>query len=167
MRLGALVKTPGRVRRLTQIMSVLAKHGFGHLVHRMRLQHFLLPAQRLRRHPLVTGKPRPETMARRIAVALEELGPTFVKLGQILSTRPDLIPEEYIAEFKKLQDRVRPFDSNLARETVQKELGRPIAEVFSYFSPEPFASVVTSPLDEMNPSRRRSRFVMAPNVPTP
>ncbi|MDD3927687.1 MAG: hypothetical protein PHT33_13610, partial [bacterium] len=63
--------------------------------------------------------------ALRLRLALEELGPTFVKLGQILSTRPDLLPQEYIREFDKLQDSVHPFDPDLVKGIVEQELGRP------------------------------------------
>ena len=69
-----------------------------------------------------------------------ELGPTFIKIGQALSTRADLIPIEYIEEFSQLQDRVPPFDSNLAIAVIEQELGKPISVLFAEFNPTPIAA---------------------------
>ncbi|MBI2712258.1 MAG: AarF/ABC1/UbiB kinase family protein [Bdellovibrio sp.] len=73
-------------------------------------------------------------------MAFEELGPTFVKLGQLLSTRSDLLPEEYIEEFIKLQDNVLPLPFEVVKATVEKELGRKLESSYSYFDPTPLAS---------------------------
>ena len=73
----------------------------------------------------------------RVRLALEELGPTFVKLGQLLSTRPDLIPHDLILELEKLQSQVAPFPSHVARDIVQSELGRPLDEIFASFEKQP------------------------------
>ena len=73
-------------------------------------------------------------------MALEDLGATFIKLGQILSTRPDLVPPEYIAEFSKLQDSAPPFSYDQAAEVVQRELGRPPEKIFKTFNTQPLAS---------------------------
>ncbi|WP_129600570.1 ABC1 kinase family protein [Anaerophilus nitritogenes] len=72
--------------------------------------------------------------------ALEELGPTFVKIGQILSTRPDILPQEYILEFEKLQDQVKAEKFEDIQNLIEKELKRPIKEVFPYLEQEPIAS---------------------------
>jgi ubiquinone biosynthesis protein len=82
------------------------------------------------------GTTRPE----RARMALEELGPTFVKLGQILSTRPDLIPAEYCAEFERLQDRVAPVRLELIRAEIERELGAPLDQRFREFDPKAFAA---------------------------
>ena len=85
--------------------------------------------------------PRPRTAdAVRFRRALEDLGPVFVKLGQILSTRRDLLPTDYADELAKLQDRVPPFDGAVAVDTVERALGAPIDELFAHFDPEPLAS---------------------------
>ncbi|MDE0694120.1 MAG: ubiquinone biosynthesis regulatory protein kinase UbiB [Gammaproteobacteria bacterium] len=85
--------------------------------------------------------PRPRTAdAVRFRRALEDLGPVFVKLGQILSTRRDLLPTDYADELAKLQDRVPPFDGAIAVDTVERALGAPIDELFAHFDPEPLAS---------------------------
>lgn len=75
-----------------------------------------------------------------IRKAMEELGPTFIKIGQILSTRPDIIPESFVQEFQKLQDEVKPESFDVVREIVEKELGGPISDIFLSFDTEPIAS---------------------------
>jgi ubiquinone biosynthesis protein len=76
----------------------------------------------------------------RIRLALEELGPVFVKFGQILSTRPDIVPNSVIQELCYLKESVKPFDSMIARQIVERELGKPIHEVFAEFDFDPVAS---------------------------
>jgi ubiquinone biosynthesis protein len=75
---------------------------------------------------------KPENMR----MALEELGTTFVKVGQILSTRPDLIPQDYVTELIKLQDSLKQLPVEIAKEVVKKELGRPVEELFATFDPQ-------------------------------
>ena len=79
----------------------------------------------------------PELRARRLREALEELGPTFAKLGQILSTRPDLIPPEAVAELAALQDRVTPLDEHEVVRVMEQEHGVPWEDVFASIEPEP------------------------------
>ncbi|MEQ9545268.1 MAG: ubiquinone biosynthesis regulatory protein kinase UbiB [Marinobacter sp.] len=76
----------------------------------------------------------------RLRLAMEELGPVFVKFGQILSTRRDLLPDDMAESLKHLQDRVPPFPSTAAREIIETSLGAPVAELFSEFSADPMAS---------------------------
>ena len=73
----------------------------------------------------------------RIRQALEDLGPSFIKLGQLMSTRADVFPPAYIDEFRKLQDSVAPFPFRQARRVVEAELKRPLQEVFADFEPDP------------------------------
>ena len=88
------------------------------------------------------GKPRPHKLPRgeRLRLALEELGPVFVKFGQALSTRPDILPPEVAAELAKLQDRVPPFPGAEARAIVEKALGKPVTEIFAEFDEVPLAA---------------------------
>ena len=76
----------------------------------------------------------------RLRLALESLGPVFVKFGQVLSTRPDLIPHDYAVELAKLQDKVPPFDADLSRRQIEKAFGKPIAELYAEFEAQPVAS---------------------------
>ena len=128
-------------QRLRQILNVLVKHGFGYLVERVNLQHYLSLGRRI-----VTFKKRQEpsrerqTIAERARLALEDLGPTFIKLGQILSARSDLIAPEFLREFKKLQDEVPDFSFSEVKQIVEGEFGFPPKELFSNFEEVPMAA---------------------------
>lgn len=128
----------GRIplRRAAVISLLLAKHGFGDVAE--RLVGRKKKEKEAAGHGLWTksGFPAPK----RFRMALEDLGPTFIKLGQLMSTRADIFPPEYIAEFKKLQDRVPPAPFPDIKNLVEGELRRPLPEIFEEFSPEPFAA---------------------------
>ncbi len=134
LRLAQNVRSLTRLRR---IVAVLSQHGFGHVVDRMHLRRFS-PLRRWR--PSLEEQLEPMSVGRRLAAACNELGPTFIKLGQLATTRPDLIPAEVLAELCTLQDHVAPFDNSVARATIEDELGAPVAELFSSFGPDPMAS---------------------------
>lgn len=128
-----------RLRRYRHIVAVLIKYGFEEvadaLQSRIRLQfHEWVAPQRVPR--VVEGPTRPE----RLRLALEELGPTFIKLGQLLSTRPDLIPPEYAHELEHLQDQVKPEAPELIQTDVERELHGPLEEIFARFDPAPLAA---------------------------
>ncbi|MAS24055.1 MAG: ubiquinone biosynthesis regulatory protein kinase UbiB, partial [Oceanospirillaceae bacterium] len=80
------------------------------------------------------------TRGERLRLALEALGPIFIKFGQILSTRPDLVPEDIVKELKRLQDDVPPFPNDKARALIEEQLGKTVGELFAEFSTEPMAS---------------------------
>ena len=92
-------KTLKNAARLRTIVAVFAKHGFHQVAEKVKLGKFII--ERLNTAPDIEGL----SMAERTRISFEELGPTFVKLGQLLATRPDLVPEEYVQEFEKLHDR--------------------------------------------------------------
>lgn len=126
------------VRRLGQILDVLAKYGFGTFVDRTGLDRSRL-GSRLFRTP--DGKELHDVPAAvRFRKVLEELGPTFVKFGQILSTRPDLLPPRYCNELRKLQDHVPPFPFEEVKAAVEGDLKKPLEEIFRHFSPKPAAA---------------------------
>jgi len=140
MQLG-LRKRYKHFQRYREIAQVLLRHGFGYLLHELELTQFL--SRRKKRE--LAARPATETLprakkARRLRTVLEELGPTFVKLGQLLSARADLLAPEYIRELEKLQDDVPPFPFEKAAETVQMELGHRLEEIFASFEPEPLAA---------------------------
>ncbi len=127
------------LNRLRQIAQVLTHHGFGHIVERLNLGR-LLPLRKRVTGEATAPPVEPTSMGRRLAAVCVDLGPTFVKLGQMISTRPDLVSREIMKELRKLQDRVPPFDSEEAMRIVAEEIGAPIAEKFKRFEPTPFAS---------------------------
>jgi ubiquinone biosynthesis protein len=143
VQLGTLVRLPQTVKnlqRLREILAVVAKWGFNDLVVRLELENVVERTRNLvlwRRNREAAVRYTPEE---RIRHAFEELGPTFVKLGQILATRPDLIPMSLVLELRKLQDDVPPFDGALARRQVEASLGRPIEAVFARFDEQPLAA---------------------------
>ena len=126
--------------RLGHVGSVLTKHGFGWLVLRLHLTRLVPFRKRLLRGREAGEEEADPSMAARVARVLEELGPTYVKLGQVLGSRTDLLPPAFIAEFRKLQDRVAPFPTVAARAEIERELGGPVEDFFDDFGPEPFAA---------------------------
>jgi ubiquinone biosynthesis protein len=130
--IGQAVKNVGRLR---QILGVMAKYGFVDIVERMNLSKFLPGGLR------TFAREQSEfSAAERLRKSFEELGPTFVKLGQLLSTRSDLLPEDFIQEFTKLQDNVLPLPFDRVKAAVERELKRPLNELYAEFSPEPLAA---------------------------
>ena len=134
--------TPGvafkHLRRYRHIVGVLVKYGFGEFFGQIRLWEYVTIERRLfRRRAAEFAR---LTQAQRLRLAMEELGPTFVKLGQMLSTRPDLVPSEFIAEFEKLQDRVAPIPASAARAVIESELGHPVDKIFTSFEDRPLAA---------------------------
>lgn len=130
--MAGILDTVKDLGRLRQIVQVLIAHGFGEIVQRTGLGG------------LVPGKTKHSThkddTAKRIRLAITDLGPSFVKLGQILSTRPDLIPANIITELKTLQDQVPPVPFAQIEHQIQAELGAPIGAIYVSFDPEPLAS---------------------------
>ncbi|MEX0600150.1 MAG: AarF/ABC1/UbiB kinase family protein [Rhodothermales bacterium] len=120
-------------QRLRQILTTLARHGLGWLVLELGLGR-PLPFRRLK------GKGRPASGPEHFRAALEDLGATFIKMGQVLSTRPDILPPDYIAEFAKLQDAAPPVDYDAIASVLEDDLGAPPDELFGTFSREPVAS---------------------------
>jgi len=135
-------RTVRHIERYRQIAQVLLRHGLGELVELLELLPYLSFPRRVLgrgRQPLqVIGVPQ------RLRLAMEQLGPTFVKLGQMLSARPDLLPPEYIAELAKLQDRVPPASWEQVQEQLEAELGSSILDVFASFEIDPIAAASLS-----------------------
>lgn len=131
-----LVRQARYLGRYREIATIFASHGFGLLVQQLGLGGMLsLPARVLRRRAAPHLTP-----AQRLRLALIALGPTAVKLGQILSTRPDLLPAEYLEELNGLQDTVPPFPYEQAVAIIEAELGRPVGELFRSFDPDSLAA---------------------------
>ncbi|HLE08098.1 MAG TPA: AarF/UbiB family protein, partial [Thermodesulfobacteriota bacterium] len=125
------------ILRLNKIVTTLVRYGFGGLVSELRI----FPVFSFFRRIFTSGAGKKElSVAVRIRLVLEELGPTFIKLGQVASTRGDLLPPEWLEELKKLQDAVPPFSFKEVKEVVENSLRAPIPSKFSTFSPAPVAS---------------------------
>jgi ubiquinone biosynthesis protein len=124
--------------RLLTIHRVLVRYGLDdfvratHLYRPLRFVFWLSPWTWFRR--------RQGTRGERLRRALEDLGPIFVKFGQVVSTRRDLLPADIADELAKLQDRVPPFDGALAKARIESSLGRPVAELFANFDATPLAA---------------------------
>ena len=130
-------RTYQNIRRFHKIVAILIKYGFGGLVKELKLFPFLASLERVlffRRTKKALSIPE------RIRMVLEELGPTFIKLGQVASTRADLLPPEWIEELKKLQDAVPPFPFEKVKEVVEHGLKAPLSEKFKTFEETPCAS---------------------------
>ena len=129
---------PRHLRRYRKIAEVLARHGFGAVVAELGLESTLRFPARLFGRDQIPDTPR--SAATHLREALEELGPTFIKLGQIASTRPEILPPAFIEELSKLQDDVpaSPWDDVLR--VLVDELGAPVEDVFLAFDPTPIAS---------------------------
>jgi ubiquinone biosynthesis protein len=128
------------IRRYRTILGVLIKYGFGHFVEQLNIDYYLELGKRI-----VTFNKMPKELERlsqpqRLRLVMEELGPTFIKLGQLLSTRPDVLGKEYIQEFSKLQDEVPAVSLDEIKAQIQRELGRPAEELFAEFSDQPIAA---------------------------
>jgi ubiquinone biosynthesis protein len=121
------------LQRLKEIITILVRYGFDEVVDRLRLPGGMI----LKR---IVKVEKQLTTAERIRHVLEGLGPTFVKFGQIASTRPDLIPKPLLLELRELQDHVPPVDFSEIKAAVERSLEKSIDEVFSTFDPNPVGS---------------------------
>jgi ubiquinone biosynthesis protein len=118
--------------RLRQITGVLIKHGFGEIVSRAGLGS-IMPGKDKQ------DDPKNVTFAERMRLAIQDLGPSFIKLGQIISTRPDLIPPDVISELKKLQDDVPAIPLEDVRAQIEETLGAPVEQIYAHFEEKPLA----------------------------
>ncbi|HET92357.1 MAG TPA: hypothetical protein ENN99_16705 [Chloroflexi bacterium] len=136
------IRSVRHLQRYREIAGVFIHHGFGELVDTLGLLPYLSLPQKILRGS--TPSPSPLGMPHRLRLVMEELGPTFIKLGQVLSTRPDLLPIDYIAELSKLQDTVPPVDWGTIRAQIDAELHAPLENVFADFAPVPIAAASLS-----------------------
>ena len=137
--IGAVGRTYRHAKRYSAILNLLIKYGFGDLVDALDIrEHIEIVKKKISRQ-----QPEPiEKLSRpeRVRMVLEELGPTFVKLGQILSTRADLIPLEYVEELSKLQDAVPAFPYDSVKEIILSETGKTPGALFQSFHKKPIAA---------------------------
>lgn len=138
-KIGVLGRTYRNFSRYRQILTILFRYGFDDLVERLKIDQYIeIGLQMISRHKRENVEKL--TRAERLRLLFEELGTTFIKFAQILSTRPDIIPADVIRELEKLQDEVPPFPYAEAKEIIEAELGDGIENVFSSFDETPLAS---------------------------
>jgi len=138
-KIGVIGRTYRNLNRYRQILGVLIKYGFGDLVETLHIDQYIeiglqMISKKRREHEEKSSR------AERVRMAFEELGPTYIKLGQILSTRPDLVPVDFVNELAKLQDEVPPFPFKDAKRIVESDLRQPIETIFEIFEETPLAS---------------------------
>lgn len=138
--IGKVSKRYRHLRRYQQIIGIILKYGFENIIDAMNIDHYIESGLQL--IPFVKTHEKVEKFSRnqRIRMALEELGPTFIKMGQILSSRPDLIPVDLLNELTKLQNHVPAFDFALVKSIIESEFGIPHDQVFESMEISPFAS---------------------------
>jgi ubiquinone biosynthesis protein len=138
-KIGVVGRTYRNLNRYRQILAILFKYGFGDLIELLKIEQYIEVGLQL-----ISRKRRDVferlSRAERVRMAIEELGPTYIKLGQILSTRPDLIPDDFRRELSKLQDRVPAFAFSEVTNIVETEIGCSLQERFGFFDEQPFAS---------------------------
>ena len=142
-KLPVIRETVGHLRdlpRYRQILSSLVRYGYQDVVAALHLEGIVRPIERV---ALGSDVP-PQDRARRLRLVCEDLGPTFVKLGQLLSTRPDLLPESYTNELAALRDDVRPFSFAQVETILREEYKQPLTEVFASIDEVPVASASIS-----------------------
>ncbi|MGE8206501.1 ABC1 kinase family protein [Heyndrickxia sp. NPDC080065] len=131
------MKRMQHINRYREIVTVLVKHGFGYIVKEVGLLHLLSLPKRMAAD-LQSEEPKP--LGSRLRLVMEELGPTFIKLGQLLSIRRDLLPEQLILELEKLQDNVTPYDTSIIKQTIYEELGASCEDIFQHFDDDSLAT---------------------------
>jgi len=120
------------LQRYKEIARLLWKYGRSDLVKQMDIEQEVGDAE----HAVASGHVKPDELA----ADLEAMGPTFVKLGQVLSSRPDLLPEVYLQSLARLQDDVKPFAFEEVQKIVEDDLGVRLSKAFSRFDPQPIAA---------------------------
>ncbi|MCP4116764.1 MAG: AarF/ABC1/UbiB kinase family protein [Desulfobacteraceae bacterium] len=138
-KIGGLGRRYRHFQRYRQILGIIFKYGFGNVIDALNIDQYieiglkLISRNKTERFEKLSG-------AMRIRMIFEELGPTFIKFGQILSSRPDLIPVNLLTELARLQDRVPPFPFDEVAGIISSEFGRPHEEIFEYMDRTPIAS---------------------------
>jgi ubiquinone biosynthesis protein len=122
------------LKRASKVINVLAKQGLGYFIQEFGLKWHLPFHKRIKPYK------KAESIPLRLRKSMEELGGAYVKLGQLLSLRPDLVPQEYCDEFSKLLDKMPAFSYAKAKEIIEKETGKPLNTLFKQFDKKPLGS---------------------------
>ena len=149
-----LRSTYKNVNRAKEIINVFLKYGFGRIIDQIHFQRFIPLRTRIKtfgQWPALKGPAVPQ----RLRTAFSELGPTFIKLGQLLSARPDLITKPFADEFKRLQDEVPPFPAEDAKKIIEEETGRSLDKIFLAFDDTPLAAASIAQVHSCHPAGRK------------
>jgi len=151
------------IGRLRQLVDILFKHELGYIIEKLDLKHHLTFSKRTR---LRKQERKEELFPKHLRLVMEEMGGAFIKLGQLLSLREDLIPEEFAHEFSKLQDEVKPFPFEKAKEIMESELKQPLSKLFMkvYSTPVAAASVGQVHKAFLKNGKKVAIKVMRPNI---
>jgi len=136
-----LVKEVRDINRFREILAVLFEEGFDFLIERTKLKYKVPLTKRVKQR---LEQKKEYSTEKRLRLTLEKLGPTFIKFGQVLSVRPDLVPKSYIKELENLQDKVPGFSYDLVKKQIKSEFGKDIGDLFSSFDKNPIASASIS-----------------------
>ncbi len=128
------------IKRYRQVLGILIKYGFGHIVEQLNIDYYIELGKKIVTLGTASQDLERLTQAARFRLALEELGPTFIKLGQLLSTRPDIVQTDVLDELKKLQDHLPPVSTDEIMAQIHQELGYPTEELFAHFDTTPLAT---------------------------
>ncbi|HEU5214789.1 MAG TPA: AarF/UbiB family protein, partial [Gaiellaceae bacterium] len=162
------MSTTRSIGRLSEIAQVMVRHGFGYFLEAHKLSD-LLPGRSAEDRIAHAAAEHGAASARgqHLREVLDELGPTFVKFGQLLSMRPDVVPPDIVTELRGLQDDVRPFSYAEVERTILEELGQPIERLFLSFDEEPLAAASIGQVHRATlPNGRRVVVkVQRPNAP--
>ncbi len=138
-KIGVIGRTYRHLNRYRQILAILFKNGFGDLIDRLNIDQYIEIGLQM-----ISKKRRDRveklTRSERVRIAFEELGPTYIKFGQALSTRPDLIPADFIHELSKLQDDVPPYPFSEVKNIIEAEFNQSLEELYGAFEEIPIAS---------------------------
>ena len=158
-----IIKEVRDINRLRDILTVLFEEGFDFLIAKIRLKHKVPLTKRVKAR---IEKKKGFPIEKRLRLTLERLGPTFIKFGQVLSVRPDLIPKTYVKELEKLQSKVPQFSYTVAKQQIKKELGKDIDEIFSTFEKNPVASASISQVHKatLKDNKKVAVKIQRPNV---
>ncbi|MDQ1704604.1 MAG: ubiquinone biosynthesis protein, partial [Frankiaceae bacterium] len=130
-----LLSTPRRLGRYGELARLLVKYGRSDVVRQAGLDPALADTD-----PDAGADSRAHAEGLELAADLERMGPTFIKLGQLLSTRADLLPQPYLDSLARLQDSIDPFPVDIVRATIEEELGVRLSRVFEHFDEQPLAA---------------------------
>jgi len=139
-KIEAFGRTYRHLNRYRQILGILIKYGFGDILEQLNIEQYIETGLTFISNKRNETHSHKQTRAKRIRMALEELGPTYIKLGQVLSTRPDLLPISFIDEFSRLQDNVKPFPFEDVEKILSTAFNKPVEDIFKSFDKTPIAS---------------------------